>query len=142
MDDTPTIIVSNDKDLKNTPGYLYSSMKDELYYVTPEYAEHHFWMQMVIGDTVDNIPGIPRRGKKWFEALCARHDNREGVITAICDEYLHKDSTNDLLHEQGNLLHMLRYGDKAGEWTSAYNHLGNEQAKQEHLHKDHEVIIL
>jgi len=139
----PTIIVSNDKDLKNTPGYLYSSMKDELYFVSPKYAEYHFWMQMVIGDTVDNIPGIPGRGKKWFEKLCGDFEDYRGVIEEICWEYQRKDKgRTDLLDEQGNLLHMLRYGDKPNEWEPHYNHRGNEKEMQSHLHKDHEVIIL
>jgi len=136
----PTIIVSNDKDLKNTPGYLYSSMKDELYFVSPKYAQYHFWWQMVIGDSVDNIPGIPGRGQKWFDKLNPSNPLR---IVQIIDEYLYKGKSNtDLLYEQGNLLHMLRYGDVAGEWEPTYNHLGNEQQMQGYLHKNHEVIIL
>jgi len=142
-DDRPTIIVSNDKDLKNTPGYLYSSMKDELYFVTPRYAEYHFWMQMVVGDTVDNIPGIPRRGKKWFETVCKFNDNQmDAVIGEILDQYMAKDGSGKLMIEQGNLLHMLRYGEKPNEWGPLYNHKANEQARQSHLHKDHEVIVL
>jgi len=139
-DDAPTIVVSNDKDLKNTPGYLYSSMKDELYYITPKYAEYHFWYQMVVGDRVDNIPGIPGRGQKWFDKLNPSNSLR---IVQIIDEYLYKGKSNtDLLYEQGNLLHMLRYGDVAGKWEPTYNHTGNEQGRQDHLHKDHEVITL
>lgn len=143
MDDTPTIIVSNDKDLKNTPGYLYSSMKDELYYVTPEYAEHHFWYQMVIGDTVDNIPGIPGRGKKWFEKLVSLDGFNHHTIIEIVEEYIRKGKGSlDLLLEQGNLLHMLRYGDIPNTWTLDYDHKSDKQERQSHLHKDHEVIVL
>jgi len=139
----PTIIVSNDKDLKNTPGYLYSSMKDELYFVSPRYARYHFWWQMVIGDSVDNIPGIPGRGQKWLEKVERGFNDFTGVIDEICWEYQHKDKgRTDLLHEQGNLLHMLRYGDQPGEWEPTYDHLGNEQVRQGHLHRNHEVIIL
>ena len=57
-----TIVVSTDKDLDQIPGWHYNWVKEELYYVTPEDAEKYFWEQVISGDPVDNIPGLPGWG--------------------------------------------------------------------------------
>lgn len=120
-----TVVVSNDKDLRNTPGYLYIPRTDELLRVHPCYAEYHFWKQMVTGDTVDNIPGIPRRGEKFFDSLVEKH-SAEGcfafVVDDIQDEYDKKDASGNLFDEQFDLLYMLRRPYKgasqyAASWT-------------------------
>lgn len=109
-----TVIVSNDKDLKNTPGYLYSPYKKELMRIHPCYSQYHFYKQMVVGDNVDNIPGLPRRGIKFFEDLIKKY-SRDGdfrkVIEDIREEYRAKDPTFALMREQAELLHMLRHPD-------------------------------
>lgn len=55
-----TIIVSSpDKDLKNTPGWHHYPRTGEVKWVTPFQATQHFYYQMLEGDNVDNIKGLP-----------------------------------------------------------------------------------
>lgn len=58
-----TILCSNDKDMKQIPGYHYYMPKREIQVVSPEEAAYNFWAQMITGDGTDNIMGIPRKGE-------------------------------------------------------------------------------
>jgi hypothetical protein len=56
------IVCSPDKDLRQLPGELYNyatGVKEE---ISPTEAQFNFDMQMLCGDTVDNIKGIPGYG--------------------------------------------------------------------------------
>jgi hypothetical protein len=57
-----TIIVSTDKDLDTIPGWHYNWVHDRKYYVSHEMANRNFWTQMLVGDTADNVKGIPKVG--------------------------------------------------------------------------------
>ncbi|UCD07279.1 MAG: hypothetical protein JSW41_05665 [Candidatus Aenigmatarchaeota archaeon] len=59
---TDHVICSPDKDLKQFPGSHYDYAKDEMIEITEEEAEYNFWMQMVTGDTTDDVEGIPGLG--------------------------------------------------------------------------------
>lgn len=59
-----TCICSTDKDMNTIPGWHYNPNKKVLYWVTPEDARLWFWCQMIIGDTADNIKGLPKGGTK------------------------------------------------------------------------------
>ena len=74
----PFAIDSIDKDLDAIVGLHRNSRRGELYNVSQEYADWFFWRQCLMGDSVDNIPGIPRvgpvtadnilsAGKNWAE---------------------------------------------------------------------------
>ena len=58
-----TIICSQDKDLDTVPGWHYNHVKNEFYFVEPNDAEHWFWVQMLVGDRVDNIQGLSGVGE-------------------------------------------------------------------------------
>lgn len=53
------ILSSPDKDLKNTPGWHHFPRTGDVKWVTPHQAERHFYYQMLEGDNVDNIKGLP-----------------------------------------------------------------------------------
>src|SRR5690606_12181687 len=55
--DRSTCIVSIDKDLLMIPGYHYNYVKKELQYVTLAQANRRFWLQVLTGDSTDNIRG-------------------------------------------------------------------------------------
>ena len=75
---------------------------------------------MVVGDRVDNIPGIPRRGRTWFNSKANSVDNLDDLRYIIYSEYTKKDPTGDLLLEQGKLLHMMRSYDDV--WSPHTNY--------------------
>ena len=72
-----SLIVGDDKDFNNIPGWHYNPTKDKLFYVGSYSAIAHFYRQMIEGDTADNIKGVPGKGKKAAEKL---------IDPAHCDE--------------------------------------------------------
>jgi 5'-3' exonuclease len=59
-----TFVCSIDKDVKEgVPGHTYNYGKDEFSYTTPEEAEMFLHIQAIMGDSTDNIKGIPGTGE-------------------------------------------------------------------------------
>lgn len=65
------IIASLDKDLKTFPCTLfdYGYNRMELSEISQEEASYNFWVQMLMGDTSDNVKGIPKVGVKKAEKI-------------------------------------------------------------------------
>jgi 5'-3' exonuclease len=64
------IIVSEDKDMKTIPGWLYNPKKDRKpWLVTPEEADWWHMYQTIIGDTTDGYTGCPGSGPKEAEEM-------------------------------------------------------------------------
>lgn len=63
VDDEPwPCIVAQDKDLNTVPGRHFNPIKDVMYWVSAENANLWLYCQMIIGDTADNIKGLPQHG--------------------------------------------------------------------------------
>jgi DNA polymerase-1 len=64
------IIVSQDKDMRTIPGYLYRPFeeKPEIEFITEDEADHYHLYQTLTGDAVDCYPGCPGVGKMKAEA--------------------------------------------------------------------------
>jgi hypothetical protein len=92
-----TIICSPDKDLKMVPGWHYRWSTHTIteikpFFVSPEEAINWFYMQLLMGDPTDNIPGLylvgPVKAKgilhglttpqEMFEAVQREYENRFG----------------------------------------------------------------
>lgn len=58
-----SIVCGNDKDFRQLPGRHYNFVKLEWDRITPVQGEFNLWVQMLIGDRSDNIPGIPGLGE-------------------------------------------------------------------------------
>ena len=135
------ILSSGDKDLNNTPGMHYNPRTREKYWVTETQATRHFWFQMLAGDKVDNILGLPhgteslvekfgltRHSLKGFGDVSAKTvlsnsaDTTQAVVDAITC-YVHWARQEDMtllelveyMQEQGRLLWMLRELDVMGD---------------------------
>ena len=59
-DKCEVILSSPDKDLRNTPGWHHFPKQGTVEWITPYAAEMHFFKQMLEGDSVDNIKGLPK----------------------------------------------------------------------------------
>jgi hypothetical protein len=79
----PENVVSHydDKDMRMNPGWHLTWKEHHLFYVPPDtfnvvsgdkvYGRKWFWLQMLHGDTADNIPGLPKyKNAKGALALC------------------------------------------------------------------------
>ena len=68
------VIISIDKDFKQIPGYHYNFVKREHFFVTPEEGLRFLYMQILMGDTADNVIGLKGIGPKKAEAALAEID--------------------------------------------------------------------
>lgn len=82
-----TIIVTNDKDLKQIKGHHYDPVKKILFDVSPKEADYWFYYQCLIGDTVDNIKGVPGIGPKKATAILSSCTNEQEMRDAVKDLY-------------------------------------------------------
>ena len=132
------IIVTVDKDLRQVNGWHYSPeghnfpsfgptfVTDDNSYINLKNPVNpgkgligtgykFFWSQVITGDSVDNIPGLPKAGPKFAYELLKDVDSEyacyEAVKGAYRDVLLNAD---DCLREQVDLLYMVRELDGGG----------------------------
>lgn len=128
-----TVICTRDKDLRMVPGWHYGwecgkqpSFGPEL--VTREgrlYEQRgeikgvglkFFFYQMLVGDTVDNIPGCPKVGTKGAMNLLGpcvtKREHELAVISAY--QKVYPDNYKEMIEEQSRLLWMVRELDNKG----------------------------
>jgi 5'-3' exonuclease len=119
-----TVIVSSpDKDLKNTPGWHLNPMKDDVYWVSEEQANRHFAYQLLAGDRVDNIPGLPQLfeetrkkyggkqrkcGEGTAKTIISQTKTAEEAAKVVAECYYTGGYSEVYLREQINLLWMTR----------------------------------
>lgn len=107
-----SVIVSVDKDLDMIPGLHYNFVKEDSYFVTDDEADAFFRMQLLMGDSTDNIPGVPGIGKAKAEKYLADADDPWEVITALYVQGYGK-YWYDAMKENGQLLWIRR---RPNEW--------------------------
>ena len=123
VDPNATIICSRDKDLRMIPGWHYSWECGRQHAIGPEYTDRIGWLvddgkkfygyglkfffaQMLMGDTVDNIPGLPYYGKKKVLKLLDHLTTEEEMLDCVTEEYkkVYPDTWKDVIREQADLL--------------------------------------
>lgn len=60
-----------DKDLRQIPGHHYNYRKNTGDFLTPQQALWNLFVQLMMGDSTDNIPGLPGTGPKGAERILA-----------------------------------------------------------------------
>lgn len=149
LGETPNrVIASADKDMRMIPGWhidwntgelvevpfgsfeVWNAARDKLF------GHKWFWMQMLQGDTADNIPGLPALdgkpvGEKRAEKLlahCESSDDCFDVVTAAY-ELEYQAAWRERFLEQAALLWMRR--DAASSWRDVLRWLGVEWPAEE-----------
>jgi len=102
-------IMSLDKDLDMLRGWHYNFVKDNLYYITEKEAIKHFYLQILTGDRVDNIPGLQGIGPVKAGKILKDCKNERQLFAAVLEAY---EDNLELLTERAQLLWIRR---KAGE---------------------------
>ena len=117
-----TVAVTSDKDALNTPSYIYNTRKEELIYVSKEDADKNFWTQVITGDSVDCIPGLPNVGKVGANQLLEECETYQECERAVGLAYACHPAIDDpeaYLTEQATLLWMRRKPEE--EWHIGLN---------------------
>lgn len=91
-----TVICSIDKDLLQIPGSHFNFVKGQRMEVTPMEGLRHFFKQLLIGDTADNIFGIRGIGKVKADRLIDPLDSIEEMLD--CVRAVYKDDVRLLMN--------------------------------------------
>lgn len=108
-----TVVASTDKDLDQLPGWHYNWVKEELYWVSPEHAEQFFWEQVISGDPVDNIPGLPGYGPVKARKFITDFYNHEaskatGIDEVVLDKFVSEGFDQSYFNEMVDLVRIKR----------------------------------
>lgn len=138
-----TIICSRDKDLRICPGMHYGwevSNQDSFppqrvselgsFWESSSGRIHgtglrFFYFQLIVGDSTDNIPGLPRGGPVKAYNVLKDCDTEEDMFNVVSKLYREKlgERWEEYMLEQGRLLWMVRELDKEGKpimWEIPY----------------------
>lgn len=105
-----SIICSIDKDLRMIPGWHYNIKTGEKSFVEREEGMRFFWKQMLMGDPVDNIQGVPKIGKMKAADLidsCKSLEACKETVKMTYEKYYGLEWKEKYL-EMGNLLWIKR----------------------------------
>lgn len=64
-----SVVVHIDKDIDQLPGHHFNYKHEKYYYVSPKQANYNLWKQILCGDRIDTILGIPKVGSKKAEEI-------------------------------------------------------------------------
>jgi len=107
-----TIVVTLDKDLDQIPGMKFNFMHDRVYDVSADKADFNFHMQLLTGDSTDNVPGLPGIGPgKALKALHGLSGGLERLREAWRMYQIHSGTEDPwaYMHEQGQLVKIRTY---------------------------------
>jgi hypothetical protein len=102
-------IVHVDKDLDQLPGWHYNPKKKEKYYVTEEEGLKNFYIQILMGDRVDNIVGLYKVGPVTAAKLLNGLSEDRELYEAVRAAYESKEEPVERILENGQLLWLSRY---------------------------------
>jgi len=106
-----SIIITMDKDLDQVPGLKYNWMHDVAYEITPEEGDYNFCMQMLTGDTTDNIVGLPKVGKAKATKILSGLKGYDDMMKEVAYQYHVRSPVpewEEYLTEMGRLLWIRR----------------------------------
>lgn len=96
-----SLIIGEDKDFDNVPGWHYNPAKDKLQYIGSNTAICNFYRQLISGDAADNVKGVPRKGLKAAETLIPDQGCKEKEYWEIVRNcYLEYAEKNEIPKEE------------------------------------------
>ena len=101
-------IVSNDKDMLQVPGHHWDWTKDEHYHISIEEGVKRLYIQIIAGDSTDNIQGVPGLGIKKATNWIAPCKSRRDLDAAIYEAY---EGDHEAALENARLVYVLRTED-------------------------------
>jgi 5'-3' exonuclease len=106
-------VVSVDKDLHCIPGTHYNPRTKKIYQICEEYGERFYWQQVLQGDSVDAIPGLPKVGPVKAKKLLADAVTHNEMRDVVCRAYhnAYGDEGYSYMIANGRLVHIWRHID-------------------------------
>jgi DNA polymerase-1 len=107
----PYTIISIDKDLNQLPGWHYNPDPrfERVYTVNEDQAKDFFLKQMIIGDSIDNIPGIAGLGPIKAKEIINKTEIPLYQLVIELYKYKYKDDWESHFLTNGKLLWIQRY---------------------------------
>jgi len=126
-----SVIVTNDKDLRQVPGNFCNSVTPYAWYKITDPGSYNgfgtgfawFCAQMITGDTVDKIKGIPGAGPARAKKILKGKTTMRQMWTAVAEEYIRKELTHTLW-DQAHLLWIRRHEDES-VMSFVYDRMGD-----------------
>jgi DNA polymerase-1 len=112
------VIVSLDKDLDQVAGWHYNFIKKEAYYVTEAEGLLRLYMQILTGDTADNIIGLRGIGNVKAKKMLEDAADETEMFQRCVEAY---DGNDDRVVENAHLLFLRRHEGQT--WTSPLNRM-------------------
>jgi len=120
------VLCSIDKDLDTVPGLHYRwpthNKQGSSYFLSEEEAIRNYWMQVLTGDTADNIKGLHRVGEKRagsFLSGCKKVEDYYNTCKNYWVAHLEKEGYNEeeaveQMHTTCKLLYLMRSNNDTG----------------------------
>ena len=106
------IIVSEDKDMKTIPGWLFNPRKDEVArLISPEEADYWHMYQTLVGDTTDGYKGCPKVGPAKAEALLLCQEGYINDWQVVLDTFISKGLAEEDALVQARVARICRHSD-------------------------------
>lgn len=117
-----TIICSVDKDLRMIPGWHYSWQKNrqgevinpDNVWVSEVDGMRSFFRQLLMGDNIDNIPGLPGVGPKLADQILEDAETPEVMARRVTEEYGSRSVQLDMMLLSADLLWIQRGKSERG----------------------------
>ncbi len=111
MHHIPYVVCTIDKDMDCIEGTHFNPKERKRYIVDELKAKQRFYSQLLQGDQVDKIPGLPGIGPKRADAAIAHCSTDEEFQEVVINMYIEKygDAWSDYLLANGKLIHILRH---------------------------------
>lgn len=115
-----TVICSVDKDFRTIEGLFYNLNSKKLEQISQRQAVENFYIQMLIGDKIDNIPGIKNPLKKHFASPpnFTESTAKDWFLTKIESGSNPRNLSFHDIKKSVEELYKLHYGEKS--WKKAY----------------------
>ena len=128
-----SVIVSIDKDLDMIPGRHYNFVQQVDYEIDEDLAWHKFCLQVLTGDTVDNIPGLPGIGPKKAEKILDGLPSCDWM-DEVARQYASKSGKRDwfkYMMEQATLLWIQQQPNQLPPIPQSLQDLGGNDGEEE-----------
>ena len=111
---TPCIVASLDKDLLQVVGTHYNFVRREFREIGELEGQRNFYLQLLIGDPADNIPGCTGIGKVKAPKLLDGATDPVALYRRCLEAYTKAGLSTEIMHRNAKLLYLKRREDD--EW--------------------------